>query len=139
LPANGCIPQHDPKENPMTKLIGYMEGADPVWLTTLQVKGYNTMPLSNGMDGHGQHIRLISDHVKPDLIICYLHKLIPPEEAEFTAAELLLPAKLYGVPVLVVCPAAYHPEAADLLPPIGDGIELVDPYAVLDRAASYLK
>jgi hypothetical protein len=122
----------------MTKLIGYMEGADPVWLTILQVKGYNTVPLSNGMDGHGQHIRLISDHARPDLVICYVHKLIPPAEAEFTAAELLLPAKLYSIPVLVVCPAAYHGEAAKLLPPPSDGIELVDPSAVLERANKYL-
>jgi hypothetical protein len=122
----------------MTKLIGYMEGADPAWLTILQVKGYNTLPLSNGMDGHGQHIRLISDHIRPDLIICYLHKLVPPEAAEFTAAELLLPAKLYGIPVLVVCPAAYHAEAARLLPPLGQGLELVDPQAVLERANSFL-
>jgi len=123
----------------MPKLVGYMEGTDPLWLTTLQVLGFNTIPLSNGIDGHGINIRRISQQNMPDLIVCYLHKLIAPQEADFLPMDLLLPAKLYAIPVLVVCPAQYREAAAGLLGASEMQLELVDPQKVLQQALELLK
>jgi hypothetical protein len=123
----------------MPKLVGYMEGTDPLWLTTLQLQEFNTVPLSNGIDGHGQNIRRISEQNKPDLIVCYLHKLIAPQEADFLPMDLLLPAKLYAIPVLVVCPEQYREAAVGLLGVAEMQLELVDPQQVLQRALELLK
>jgi hypothetical protein len=122
----------------MRKLIGYLEGTDPLWLTVLQAKGHDTTPLGNGLDNHGVNLRLLTKHNKPDLIISYLHKLVIPQNENFTPAELLLSAHLYGIPVLVVCPANLHKEARQLLAGVGDGVELVDPGEVLVQASKYI-
>jgi hypothetical protein len=116
-----------------------MEGTDPLWLTTLQLHGFNTVPLSNGLDGHGHNIRRINQENKPDLIVCYLHKLIAPQEAEYTPEELLLPAKLYHIPVLVVCPEQHKDTGANLLGTAAGQVELADPQAITDRALELLK
>jgi hypothetical protein len=123
----------------MSKTIGYMEGVDPIWLTTLQAQGYSTMPLGNGIDSYGLNIRLLTEHNRPDLIISYLHKLIPPEGADVPAEELLLMARLYEIPVLVVCPKELHPQATELLARVGGHVDLVDPVEVLAQAYAHLK
>ena len=117
----------------MSKLVGYMEGTDPVWLTTLQVQGYDTVPLSNGLDGHGRNIRSTNEENKPDLIVCYLHKLIAPQGEEHAPEELLLPAKLYHIPVLVVCPQEHHDAGAALLGAAAAQVEFIDPSETVRR------
>ena len=37
------------------KIIGYMLGTDPEVLTQLLLEGYETLPLSNGYDNHGNN------------------------------------------------------------------------------------
>lgn len=123
----------------MLKLIGYMEGTDPLWLTTLQAQGFNAMPLGNGIDGYGMNIRLLTEHNRPDLIICYLHKVIPPEGVDVPPEELLLSARLYEIPVLVVCPAGYHSQARQLLARVGALVELVDPPDAVSRIEEILR
>jgi hypothetical protein len=53
--------------------------------------------------------------------------------------DLLLPAKLYAIPVLVVCPEQYHADAAELLGAISEKLELVDPQRTLGRALELLQ
>lgn len=122
----------------MSKTIGYMEGTDPLWLTTLQAQGHSVMPLGNGVDGHGLNIRLLSRHNRPDLIICYLHKLIPPAGEDVPPEELLLPARLYEVPVLVICPRELHAKAHSLIERAKGPVRLVDPADTMEQAAGYL-
>lgn len=123
----------------MTKLIGYMEGTDPLWLTTLQLLGYDTLPLSNGQDGHGLNIQLITQNNRPDLIICWLHKLVWPCYYEVTPKELLHSTQLYNIPVLVACPAEHHNKVAGLLGEMPANVRLVAPDQILDTVKQTLQ
>ena len=88
----------------MRKIVGYLEGTDSVWLTTLNARGHTTLPLSNGFDGHGMNIGMLNKQNKIDLLIGYLHKLLPAEGIDVTMAGMLHATTVYGIPVLVVCP-----------------------------------
>ncbi len=113
------------------KIVGYFEGTDSQLLTKIVASGFCTLPLANEWDGHGKN----ASHIEPgdvDLIIGYLHKLLPPlrecedESAKTTAIgvdirrgfrpiDLLYPAKAYNIPVLVIVPTEYHKKAKELL------------------------
>lgn len=123
----------------MSKIVGYMEGTDPLWLTTLQLLGCDTLPLSNGQDGHGLNIQLLTQNNKPDLIICWLHKLLWPSYYEVTPKELLHSVHVYGIPVLVACPAEFHGRIGELLTELPGNVKLVDPGAMLDTVKEMLQ
>ena len=118
----------------MAKLIGYMDGISPLWLTTLQVLGCDTMPLSNGLDGHGLNIQMITQSNKPDIIMCWLHKLISPRPIEMTTKDLLHATTVFGIKVLVACPAQYHEVADKILDGRPDNVILVAPEEMLGAA-----
>jgi hypothetical protein len=122
----------------MPKIVGYLEGSDSLWLTTLQANGFGTLPLGNGEDCHGLNLRLLTRHNRPDLIVCYLHKLIAPRDEDVPPEELLLPARLFNVPVLVACPRELHENAKRLLAITHENVELIDPAELLTRAAELL-
>jgi len=122
----------------LKKIIGYMEGADPLWLTTLQLLGFDTLPLSNGQDGHGLNIQLIMHGNHPDLVICWPHKLVYPGEPDISPRDLLHATTLFEIPVLVACPAEYHADAVNLLGELPANIHLVDPSEILVKARALL-
>ena len=113
------------------KIVGYFEGIDSELLTKIVASGFCTLPPANEWDEHGK----IATHIEPgdiDLIIGYLHKSLPPlRECEdegaktapmcvdihrgFRPIDLLYPAKVYNIPVLVVVPKDFHKDAKDLL------------------------
>ena len=53
----------------MRKIVGYFEGTDSTLLTGLVCDGYDTVPISNGFDNHGMHVRIINNENKVDLLI----------------------------------------------------------------------
>ena len=122
----------------MPKVIGYMAGTDSGWLTTLGVLGYVTLPLSNGYDGHGLNIQLISNQRKVDLVLCWLHKLIPTPGEEVTTDELLARTTMFEIPVLVVCPAALHGKVRERGVELPKNAQLIDPADVVERIAKIL-
>ncbi|MGY5879465.1 MAG: hypothetical protein RTV31_04395 [Candidatus Thorarchaeota archaeon] len=112
------------------KTIGYFDGVDSILLTKLVASGHRTLPLSNEWDSHGK----IASHLEPgevDLIITYLHKLLPGRETlEKTMPaplNLLFPAKSYNIPVLVVIPKEFHKEGVKILGEVGNFAEIVTP------------
>jgi hypothetical protein len=117
----------------MAKVVGYMEGTDPLWLTSLSAMSYTTMPLSNGWDGFGMNIQLITDQRKPDLVLCYLHKLIPTPGADVTPGDLLERTKMFDIPVLIVCPRELHALAQTKAGDLPGNAELTDPADVMPR------
>ena len=122
----------------MAKVIGYMQGTDSLWLTSLCAMSFTTLPLSNGWDGFGTNIQLITDQRKPDLVLCYLHKLIPTPGSDLTPGDMLERTKMFEIPVIVVCPKSLHKQArlkAKDLPP---NAELTDPADVLARIQELL-
>ncbi len=125
------------------KIVGYFEGTDSQLLTKIVASGFCTLPLANEWDGHGKN----ASHIEPgdvDLIIGYLHKLLPPlrkcedESAKtttigfdthrgFRPIDLLYPAKVYNIPVLVVVPNEHHREAKGLLGEAAEFVTIVSP------------
>ena len=112
------------------KTIGYFDGTDSILLTKLAASGFCTLPLGNEWDNHGK----IASHLEPDevnLIIAYLHKLLPPRDEVKRPIplpiDLLYPAKTYDIPVLVVVPKEFHNKAKNLLGEAVDFVNLVTP------------
>jgi len=112
------------------KTIGYFDGTDSILLTKLAASGFCTLPLGNEWDNHGK----IASHLEPDevnLIIAYLHKLLPPRDEVKRPIplpiDLLYPAKTYDIPVLVVVPKEFHKKAKNLLGEAADFVNLVTP------------
>jgi hypothetical protein len=112
------------------KTIGYFDGTDSALLTKLAASGFCTFPLGNEWDGHGK----IASHLEPgevDLIIAYLHKLLPPRDMVKrpipVLMDLLYPAKTYNIPVLVVVPKEFHKKAESLLGEASEFVNIVAP------------
>lgn len=110
--------------------IGYFDGTDSALLTKLAANGFCTMPLGNEWDGYGK----IASQLEPgevDLIIAYLHKLLPPKGAEKgpipTPVNLLYRAKTYNIPVFVVVPKGFNKKAKDLLGDAANFVKIVTP------------
>jgi len=122
----------------MSKLVGYMEGTNPQWLTTLQMLGCDTLPLSNGQDGHGMNIQLLTQASKPDMIICWLHKLAWPKYYEVTPKELLHSTEQYEIPVVIACPSEFHGQVPQVLGELPQNVRLTDPDDVLALLRSEL-
>ncbi len=121
----------------MRKIVGYLEGTDPLWLTTLQLQGRDTLPMSNGQDGHGLNVQLITQHNRPDILVCWLHKLIWPGDELMTPRELLHNTTQCNIPVLVACPKEHHEHAASVIGELADNIQLVDPGELLETALKF--
>ncbi len=136
------------------KTVGYFDGTDSALLTELVVNGFGTLPLANDRDGHGKN----ASHLEPgvvDLIVGYLHKIVPPireperkEEHPTTNSlgtyrglspfDLLYPAKTYGIPVLVIVPAEHHGAAKEVLGEAAGFVTIVKPEDLKDKVRELL-
>jgi hypothetical protein len=115
------------------KMVGYFEGTDSPWLTTLIAQGWDTMPVSNGYDGHGKNVALFTSQSKVDVVIGYLHKVIAPLTAEISTRDILHACITYDIPVLLACPEALQGAASKILGELGANVQLVDPAEMLPR------
>jgi hypothetical protein len=136
------------------KSVGYFEGTDSSLLSKISANGFCTIPLANEWDGHGK----IASHIEPgevDLIIAYLHKLMPPRGTPkdskkapmpvsidmyrgFRPIDLLYPAKVYNIPVLVVVPKEFHEKAKKILEEAAEFATIVAPEDVEQKARKLL-
>jgi len=137
------------------KTVGYFEGTDSALLTELVANGFGTLPLANDWDGHGKS----ASHLEPgvvDLIVGYLHKIVPPiRESErkeehptttnsigafrgLSPFDLLYPAKTYGIPVLVIVPAEHHEAAKQVWGEAAGFVTLVKPEVLEDMVRELL-
>jgi hypothetical protein len=112
------------------KTVGYFDGTDSALLTKVAAHGFYTLPLGNQWDGHGK----IATHLEPgevDLIIAYLHKLLPPRGEEPgpvpSPVYLLYRAKTYNIPILVIVDKSHHRRAKDVLGEAAEFVEFVAP------------
>ncbi len=120
------------------KGIGYFEGTDPAVLTSLICDDCDTIPISNGFDNYGQHVRLFNEENKVDLIIGYLHKVIAPIGAETQAEDIMHVCDVYQIPFLVIVPEKLHRCARTHLERWPDVVEFVDPSKLLETARRIL-
>jgi hypothetical protein len=121
------------------RLIGYLEGTDSLWLTTLEANGHDTLPISNGFDSHGRHIGLINKKNLFDLVIGYFHKLMPPVNSDTSVGEILHRTTVYNIPVLAVCPSDLQEKARSQVEDWPQNVEFVDPGEVPARAMELLQ
>lgn len=124
------------------KTIGYFEGTDANLLTRLVCEGYDTMPVSNGYDSHGRHVRLINEEKRYDLLIGYLHKIYAPDSLEMTDYanhdDVFQICRTYHVPLMMVIPEELQKKARDLFDEVPDIVHFVDPGDVVTAANKIL-
>ena len=112
------------------KTVGYFEGTDSRILTSLECDGYHTLPVSNGYDSHGPHVRLINEEKRYDLLISYLHKILAPANSDpnyTNYQDIFHVCRTYRVPLLLEVPAELHEKARALFDEIPDIVQFVDP------------
>jgi hypothetical protein len=106
--------------------VGYFEGTDPLFLSKLASEGVETLPLSNGWDNHGKYVNhLVKDEV--NVVIGYLHKVIPAQQERMKPADLLFACKNFSVPVVLVAPAAQREKAKKMLGDVGPNVHIAAP------------
>ncbi|MEZ5097199.1 MAG: hypothetical protein R2731_14510 [Nocardioides sp.] len=125
------------------KRVGYFEGTDSTLLTTLVCDGYDTIPVSNGRDKHGRHVRLINAKNRVDLLIAYVHKIVAPdaearERDDVIFSDLFRICRILEIPLLLEAPTDLHPRAMALLENPPDIVTFVDPADTLEVARRLL-
>ena len=121
------------------KCVGYFDGVDPAVLTSLICDGYDTLPISNGFDNYGQHIRLFNEENKVNVLIGYLHKIYAPEGADTQAEDVFHICHTYQIPFLIIVPRDLHKDARGLFPKVPEVVRFVDPADLLETVRKILK
>lgn len=114
----------------MRKNVGYFEGTDSTLLTHLVCEGYDTLPVSNGFDNHGMHVRLINEENRFDLLIGYVHKIFAPDEmtpTQTTYQDVFHICRVYGIPLLLEVPTELQEKARRILQGPPEIVRFVDP------------
>ena len=120
------------------KRVGYFEGTDSGLLTYLICHGYDTIPISNGVDGHGRYIRRINENNRFDLLVGYLHKIYAPEEYETKHQDVFHICRVFRMPLLLEIPRELQDRAKTLLGEMPKEVRLADPSEILDAALELL-
>lgn len=120
------------------KCIGYFEGTDSGLLTSLICDGHDTIPVSNGYDNHGKHIRLVNEDNKFDLLIGYAHKLYAPVGGDTPFQDVFHICRTYRMPMLIEVPKELHEAARKIFTPRPRIVKLVDPANSLEAARKLL-
>ena len=120
------------------KSVGYFEGTDSTLLTHIIMNGYDTVPISNGLDHHGQSVAQLNSQTRHDLLIGYLHKIMAQDDDELQSGDIFHICKTYNVPLLLEVPRHLHEQARQLIPDAPGLVELLDPSETLDRALELL-
>lgn len=120
------------------KSVGYFEGTDPKLLTHLVMSGFDTIPVSNGVDNHGNCVGRVTQQNRFDLLVGYLHKITAQPDDELQCADVFHICKTYSIPLLLEVPEHLHEAAWNVLPDAPNMVELRDPAETLDRALELL-
>ena len=106
--------------------VGYFEGTDPLLLSKLAAEGVETLPLSNGWDGHGKYVNHLGKG-EVNVVVGYLHKVIPAEQEQMRPADILFACKNFDIPVVLVVPAALREKAKKILSDAGSNVHIAAP------------
>lgn len=127
----------------MRKTVGYFEGTDSTLLTDLVCDGYDTLPISNGFDNHGMHVRIINNENRVDVLIGYVHKIFAPQDDTPTGAvtyqDIFHVCRTFQVPLILEVSTRLHEKAKTLFEDIPDVVEFVDPSQMYPRVSEILK
>ena len=127
----------------MRKNIGYFEGTDSSLLTDLVCNGYDTVPISNGFDNHGMHVRIINNENRIDVLIGYVHKIYATDDdvqsgGVVTYQDVFHVCRTFDIPLVLAVHRELHDKARNLFKEIPDVVEFVDPQDMLSRVRSIL-
>jgi hypothetical protein len=122
--------------------VGYFEGTDPILLAGLAAEGVETLPIANTWDAHGKPVNHLGKG-EVDVVIGYLHKVIPAGQGHTAMFELLLDnmlvaCKTHGIPVLLIAPSKVHEKARKLLGNIGSGVHIISPEELEAQVRKYI-
>jgi hypothetical protein len=122
--------------------IGYFEGTDPLLLSTLAAEGVETLPIANTWDSHGKAVNHLGKG-EVNVVVGYLHKVIPAEEARTSLFQIMLDNMLaacnvHSIPVLLIAPASLQEKAKKLLGDTGPNVHVVAPEEVEVQIRKYL-
>ena len=106
--------------------VGYFEGTDPLLLAKLAAEGIETLPVSNGWDNHGKYVNHLGKG-EVDVVVGYLHKVIPAEQERMSPADILFACKNFDIPVVLVVPAALREKAKKVLGDVGANVYVAAP------------
>lgn len=122
--------------------VGYFEGTDPLLLSRLAAEGIETLPVANSWDGHGKPVSQLSKG-EVNVVIGYLHKVIPTEQARTAMFEVMLDnmfaaCKAYGIPITLVAPGDLVDKAKKLLGDTVPNVHVVAPEELEAQIRKYL-
>ena len=123
----------------MRKRVGYFAGTDSRLLTYLICHGYDTIPISNGLDNHGRYVRRINENNRFDLLIGYLHKIWGPEDAETHYEDIFHICRAFRMPLLLEVPRELQDRARALMEEIPEEVRFIDPSEILEAALAILE
>ncbi len=119
----------------MRKTIGYFDGTDSALLTNLVCEGYDTLPISNGFDNHGMHVRIINNENRVDVLVGYLHKIYSPEgmtpSGAVTYQDVFHVCRTFDIPLILEVDRDLHDKARALFADTPPCVKLVDPSETL--------
>jgi hypothetical protein len=121
------------------KSVGYFEGTDAKLLTRLVMSGFDTLPVSNGSDHHGQSVMLVNNQNRYDILIGYLHKITAAEDEAVQTHHIFHICKTYGIPLLLEVPHRLQEAAHRVIADAPPNVELLDPADTLNRALELLQ
>ena len=119
--------------------VGYFEGTDPAVLTSLVCDGCDTIPISNGLDNHGQHVRTLNEESKVDVLMGYLHKIQAPVDDETQAEDMFHICQSYQIPFLIIVPRELHKCARQQFEQCPEVVQFVDPADLLATTRTILE
>jgi hypothetical protein len=117
--------------------MGYFEGTDPLLLAKLAAEGVETLPVANTWDGHGKYVNHLNKG-EVNVIVGYLHKVIPAEQERMKPADILFACKNFDIPVVLVVPATLREKAKKLLGDVGSNVYLTAPEDLEAQIRKYL-
>lgn len=123
----------------MRKRVGYFAGTDSRLLTYLICHGFDTIPISNGLDNHGRYVRRINENNRFDLLVGYLHKIWGPEDAETQYQDIFHICHVFRIPLLLEVPRELQDRARALLEDTPPEVRFADPDEILEAALAILE
>jgi len=127
----------------MRKVIGYFEGTDSRLLTDLVCDGYDTLPISNGFDNHGMHVRIINNENRVDVLVGYVHKIYSPHgntpAGAVTYQDVFHLCRTFDIPLVLEVDRDLHDKARALFVNAPPGVRFVDPSETLETVKKILE
>ena len=116
----------------MRKNVGYFEGTDSALLTDLVCSGYDTVPISNGFDNHGMHVRIINNENRIDVLVGFVHKIYATDDdiasgGVVTYQDVFHVCRTFNIPLVLGVHEELHDKARNLFRDVPDVVRFVDP------------